>query len=110
MIMTQNWPDKKQFIKHMKWQLKILYYLFIIIPYKKMPMPQHGQLINDDEGIIKTLQGSTYSTYFHFNYFNPLTYVVCFFIALFILIIFILNSIFDTYETTKIITVSINDK
>lgn len=92
------------------WQLKVLYYLFIIIPYKKMPMPQHGQLINNDEGIIKTLQGSTYSTYFHFNYFNPLTYVVCFFIALFILIIFILNSIFDTYETTKIITVSINDK
>jgi len=105
-----TWPSKKDFIKQMKWPLKIMYYLFIIVFYKTMPITQKGHLVNLDDCFIKTLQSSTYSAYLHFNYYNPLTYIILLLIFLFLMFIYILNSIVDMFKSTKIITVNIDDR
>lgn len=103
-----QWKSRKEYIRHMNWFNKMLYYLWIIVLYKQLPVKQTGHLI-EEEPFLQTLQASTYTTYWHWNYWNPLTYVV---IVMFILFMFIANiiiSIIETLKMTSIIKINIED-
>lgn len=103
-----NWKTKKDYVKHMNWFNKILYYLWIIILYKDLPIKQSGHLINN-EPFLQTCQGSTYSSYWHWNYYNPLTYIVIILFVIFMLIMNIFISIFQIFKMTKIVKINIED-
>ena len=103
-----NWKTKKDYIKQMNWFNKILYYLCIIVLYKKLPIKRTGHLISD-EPFLQTCQGSTYSSYWHWNWWNPLTYVVA---ILFVGFMFLMNvalSIIQTLKMTSIVKIDIED-
>ena len=103
-----QWKTKKDYVKRMNWFNKILYYLWVIILYKNLPIKQTGHLVND-EPFLQTCQGSTYTSYWHWNYWNPLTYVV---ILLFLIFMFFANAIISVIQTlkmTSIVQISIED-
>ena len=60
-----NWKTKQDYVNQMNWLNKILYYLWIIILYKKLPIQQTGHLMNEDP-FLQTLQSSTYTSYWHY--------------------------------------------
>ena len=104
-----NWKTKKDYVRQMNLFNKILYYLWVIVLYKYLPIQQTGHLV-DEKPFLQTLQASTYSTYWHWNWWNPLTYVV---VILFIAFMFVMNvviSIIQTIKMTSIIRVEINDE
>lgn len=103
-----QWKTKKDYIKQMNWFNKILYYLWVIILYKNLPIKQTGHLVND-KPFLQTCQGSTYTSYWHWNWWNPLTYVVA---VLFVAFMFIMNvviSIIQTLKMTSVVKINIED-
>lgn len=103
-----NWKTKKDYVNQMNWFNKILYYLWIIVLYKKLPIQRTGHLMNE-EPFLQTLQASTYTSYWHWNWWNPLTYVV---ILLFLIFMFFANvviSVIQTLKMTSIVQISIED-
>ena len=104
-----NWKTKKDYVNQMNWLNKILYYLWIIVLYKKLPIQQTGHLMNE-EPVLQTLQSSTYTSYWHWNWWNPLTYVVAILFVIFMFIMNIVISIIQTLKMTNIVNVSINDE
>ena len=103
-----NWKTKNDYVNQMNWFNKILYYLWIIVLYKKLPIQQTGHLMNE-EPFLQTLQASTYTSYWHWNWWNPLTYVVA---VLFVTFMFLMNtviSIIQTLKMTSIVQISIED-
>lgn len=103
-----NWKTKKDYVNQMNWFNKILYYLWVIVLYKKLPIQRTGHLMND-KPFLQTLQASTYTSYWHWNWWNPLTYVVA---VLFVLFMFIMNvviSIVQTLKMTSIVKINIED-
>lgn len=104
-----KWKTKKDYIKHMNPLIRILYYLWIIVLYKKLPVEQQGHLVND-KGFLQTIKGSTYATYWHWNWWNPLTYVIVIGFTLFMFVMNIFLSIIETLQITSIIKVEINNE
>lgn len=103
-----NWKTKKDYVNQMNWFNKILYYLWIIVLYKKLPIQQSGHLMNE-EPFLQTLQASTYTSYWHWNWWNPLTYVVA---VLFVTFMFLMNtviSIIQTLKMTSVVKINIED-
>lgn len=103
-----NWKTKKDYVKHMNWFNKILYYLWIIVLYKDLPIKQTGHLVNN-ERFLQTCQGSTYTSYWHWNWWNPLTYIIAILFIVFMFLMNIIISIIQTLKMTNIVNVSIND-
>ena len=104
-----NWKTKNDYVNQMNWFNKILYYLWIIVLYKKLPIQQTGNLMNE-EPFLQTLQSSTYTSYWHWNWLNPLTYVVA---VLFVIFMFIMNvviSVIQTLKMTSVVKINIEDK
>lgn len=97
-----------EYISKMSWFNKILYYLWIIVLYKKIPVKQNGHMIIE-EPFFQTLKGNTHSTYWHWNYLNPLTYIV---ITLFVMFMFVMNcilSVIEIFKMTRVIQIDIDD-
>lgn len=103
-----SWKTKKDYVNQMNWLNKILYYLWIIVLYKKLPIQQTGHLINE-EPVLQTLQSSTYTSYWHWNWWNPLTYVVAILFVIFMFIMNIVISIIQTLKMTSIVKINIED-
>ena len=104
-----NWKTKKDYVNQMNWFNKILYYLWIIVLYKKLPIQQTGHLINE-EPFLQTLQSSTYTSYWHWNWLNPLTYVVAVLFVIFMFIMNIVISVIQTLKMTSVVKINIEDK
>lgn len=104
-----NWKTKKDYVNQMNWFNKILYYLWIIVLYKKLPIQQTGHLMNE-EPFLQTLQSSTYTSYWHWNWLNPLTYVVAVLFVIFMFIMNIVISIIQTLKMTSVVKINIEDK
>ena len=104
-----NWKTKKDYVNQMNWLNKILYYLWIIVLYKKLPIQQTGHLMNE-EPVLQTLQSSTYTSYWHWNWWNPLTYIIAILFIVFMFFMNIIISIIQTLKMTNIVNVSINDE
>lgn len=103
-----NWKTKKDYVNQMNWFNKILYYLWIIVPYKKLPIQQTGHLMNE-EPFLQTLQASTYTSYWHWNWWNPLTYVVAVLFVTFMFLMNIVISIIQTLKMTSVVKINIKD-
>ena len=103
-----NWKTKQDYVNQMNWLNKILYYLWIIVLYKKLPIQQTGHLMNEDP-FLQTLQSSTYTSYWHWNWWNPLTYVVAILFVIFMFIMNIVISIIQTLKMTSIVKINIED-
>ena len=104
-----NWKTKNDYVNQMNWFNKILYYLWIIVLYKKLPIQQTGHLMNE-EPFLQTLQSSTYTSYWHWNWLNPLTYVVAVLFVIFMFIMNIVISIIQTLKMTSVVKINIEDK
>ena len=104
-----NWKTKNDYVNQMNWFNKILYYLWIIVLYKKLPIQQTGHLMNK-EPFLQTLQSSTYTSYWHWNWLNPLTYVVAVLFVIFMFIMNIVISIIQTLKMTSVVKINIEDK
>ena len=104
-----NWKTKNDYVNQMNWLNKILYYLWIIVLYKKLPIQQTGHLMNE-EPFLQTLQSSTYTSYWHWNWWNPLTYVVAILIVIFMFIMNIVISVIQTLKMTNVVKINIEDK
>lgn len=107
-INSEGWKTKKEYVTHMNLFIKILYYLWIIVLYKTLPVEQQGHLINNEK-FLQTVQGSTYSTYWHWNWWNPLTYIVIACFCVFMLFFDIIISIIQTLKITSVIQVKIDE-
>lgn len=103
-----NWKTKKDYVNQMNWFNKILYYLWIIVLYKKLPIQQSGHLMNE-EPFLQTLQASTYTSYWHWNWWNPLTYVVAVLFVAFMFLMNIVISIIQTLKMTSVVKINIED-
>lgn len=103
-----QWKTKKDYVNHMNWFNKILYYLWVIVLYKKLPIQQTGHLMKE-EPFLQTLQASTYTSYWHWNWWNPLTYVVAVLFVVFMFIMNIVISIIQTLKMTSIVKINIED-
>lgn len=103
-----NWKTKKDYVNQMNWFNKILYYLWIIVLYKKLPIQQSGHLMNE-EPFLQTLQASTYTSYWHWNWWNPLTYVVTVLFVTFMFLMNIVISIIQTLKMTSVVKINIED-
>lgn len=103
-----NWKTKKDYVNQMNWLNKILYYLWIIVLYKNLPIQQTGHLMNE-EPVLQTLQSSTYTSYWHWNWWNPLTYVVAILFVIFMFVMNIVISIIQTLKMTSIVKINIED-
>ena len=103
-----NWKTKKDYVNQMNWFNKILYYLWIIVLYKKLPIQQSGHLMNE-EPFLQTLQASTYTSYWHWNWWNPLTYVVAVLFVTFMFLMNIVISIIQTLKMTSVVKINIED-
>ena len=104
-----NWKTKNDYVNQMNWFNKILYYLWIIVLYKKLPIQQTGHLMNE-EPFLQTLQSSTYTSYWHWNWLNPLTYVVAVLFVIFMFIMNIVISVIQTLKMTSVVKINIEDK
>ena len=104
-----NWKTKNDYVNQMNWFNKILYYLWIIVLYKKLPIQQTGHLMNE-EPFLQTLQSSTYTSYWHWNWLNPLTYVVAVLFVIFMFIMNIVISVIQTLKMTNVVKINIEDK
>ena len=107
-IHGDQWKTKKDYINNMNWIIRILYYLWIIVLYKKLPVEQQGHLINNEK-FLQTIKGSTYSTYWHWNWWNPLTYVIVIIFTIFMLFFNVILSLIQTLQITCIIKVEIKE-
>lgn len=103
-----QWKTKKDYIKNMNWIIRILYYLWIIVLYKKLPVEQQGHLVNNEK-FLQTIKGSTYSTYWHWNWWNPITYVIIILFTIFMLFFNVILSLIQTLQITRIIKVEIKE-
>lgn len=103
-----QWKTKNDYVKQMNWFNKILYYLWIIVLYKNLPIKQTGHLVNE-KPFLQTCQGCTYTSYWHWNYWNPLTYVVMLLFVMFMFLMNIVISIIQTLKITSIVKISIED-
>lgn len=103
-----NWKTKKDYVNQMNWFNKILYYLWVIVLYKKLPIQQSGHLMNE-EPFLQTLQASTYTSYWHWNWWNPLTYVVAVLFVTFMFLMNIVISIIQTLKMTSVVKINIED-
>ena len=104
-----NWKTKNDYVNQMNWFNKILYYLWIIVLYKKLPIQQTGHLMNE-EPFLQTLQSSTYTSYWHWNWLNPLTYVAAVLFVIFMFIMNIVISVIQTLKMTNVVKINIEDK
>ena len=104
-----NWKTKNDYVNQMNWFNKILYYLWIIVLYKKLPIQQTGHLMNE-EPFLQTLQSSIYTSYWHWNWLNPLTYVVAVLFVIFMFIMNIVISVIQTLKMTSVVKINIEDK
>ena len=107
-IAGDQWKTKKEYVQHMNWILKTLYYLWIIVLYKKLPIQQTGHLINDTS-FLQTVKGKVYSTYWHWNWWNPITYIIIIIFTIFMLFFNIILSLIQTLKITSIIKVDIEE-
>lgn len=105
---NEKWKSKKDFVHKMNWFNKILYYLWIIVLYKNLPVDCEWYLINN-EPFLQTYQGNTYTTYWHWNYWNPLTYVVFALFVLFMCFATIFISIMKILKMSNLITIKIDN-
>lgn len=104
-----QWKTKKDYIKNMNWIIKILYYLWIIVLYKKLPIEQQGHLVNNEK-FLQTIKGSTYSTYWHWNWWNPFTYIIIVLFTIFMLCFNVILSLIQTLQITSVIKVEIKEE
>ena len=107
-IANANWKTKKDYVKQMNLFNKILYYLWIIVLYKKLPIKSQGHLVVE-EPMLQTLQASTYTSYWHWNWWNPLTYIFAFLFIIFMFMMNVVISIVQTLKMTSIVKINIEE-
>lgn len=113
-INTEKWKTKKDFIHKMSWFNKILYYLWIIVLYNKLPesvikLPFNIDCYATEDPFPQTRQQNEYYSYWHWNYWNPLTYVICALFVVFICITTIGISIMKIFKMSNLITIKIDN-
>ena len=74
-----------------------------------MPEKRTGHLIIEDP-CYQVCQQSSYSTYWKWNWFNPLTYVVQILLIIFMIITHIIMAIAEMVMSTKFFKVTINEE
>ena len=99
---------KKDYVRKMKPFTKVLYYLWVIVIMNYMPEKRTGHLIINDP-CYQVCQQDNYSTYWKWNWFNPLTYVAYLLIILFMIIVHIIMAIGEMVASSKFFKVTITD-
>ena len=109
-----KWKSKNDYIKNMNLFNKILYYLWIIVLYKKLPesvlkLPINIDCYMTEDPFPQTCQRNEYSSYWHWNYWNPLTYIVFTLFVIFMCIATIGISIMKILKMSNLITIKIDN-
>lgn len=102
------WKTKKDYIRAMRPLTKIFYYLGIIKHINYLPV-KTGDELEYKDGYYQTLKNNEYATYYKWNWYNPLTYIVKGSLFIYVVIMNTIMSYLHILASDNIFTVKIID-